>query len=310
MLLLLPVFLLSSANVNAENEQVIQDIKLSASQASNHNYAQIGKWHFSVAVGYGFKNNPLLEGDDFPLLVLPSVYYYGEKLFFENGDLGYTLINDADYAISALTRLNEEVVHFVDWHPSNILITPFANDFNTVQKNPVWELESSYIEPENDAISGPRKLNFHQLKDREWSLDAGVQLDWFVSDTSQVRLRLLTDASQVHYGENINLAYSAQHYYQQAWQVNWSIGVDWLNQQLTQYYYGVDQRDTVDSSYFYQAGSAINPYFKISPSYKINQNWRLVSLLKYQLLDSEIQDSPIVKERQRITWFMGINYAF
>lgn len=296
--------------VNADNDKMVLDVKSADSQASNHNYTQIGQWHFSVAFGYGFKSNPLVKGDNFPLLVLPSIYYYGENLFFENGDLGYTLINEPDYAVSAITRLNEEVVHFVDWHPSNILMTPFANNVNNIQTNPTLDLETSYIQPENDSTLSPRKLSFQQLKNRQWSLDAGLQLNWFLSDFSQIRLRLLTDASQVHYGENINLAYSTQHYFKNRWQINWSLGVDWFNQQLSQYYYGVDQRDTVDASYFYQAGSAINPYIKVSPSYQINQNWRWVSLFKYQLLDNELQDSPIVKAKQRITWFMGFNYAF
>lgn len=310
MWLLLSVLLFITANVNADDDRAVLNVKSASSQASNHNYTQIGKWHFSVAFGYGFKNNPLVKGDDFPLLILPSVYYYGENLFFENGDLGYTLISHADYAVSAITRLNEEVVHFVDWHPSNILVTSFANDVNSVQKNASGDFGNDYLQPENNAISSPRKLSFQQLENRQWSLDAGIQLDWFLTDFSQIRLRLLTDASQVHYGENINLAYSAQHYFQNRWQINWSLGVDWLNQQLSQYYYGVDQRDTVDPTYFYQTNSALNPYIKVSPSYQINQTWRLVSLFKYQLLDNELQNSPIVKKKQRITWFVGLNYAF
>ncbi|MCU4674972.1 MipA/OmpV family protein [Catenovulum sp. 2E275] len=278
--------------------------------ADSGSYAKVDSWHFSVSLGVGNKSNPLVQGDDFPLYILPSVYYYGENVFFENGDLGYTFVETPNYALSAISRLNEEVVHFVDWHPANILMTQFVNSDS---KEPTLDtkLTAEWSNNNQNQISPQSAhLDYRQLAKRKWSLDAGVQLDWFINDTSAFRLSVLTDVSQVHYGENINLEFRQVVNYTNHWQLNWGIGTDWLSKELSRYYYGVSQRDNVDSVYYYQPDSALLPYIKLSPSYRFNSNWRLVGLFKYQHLPSEITDSPIVEKNNRTTWFVGVNYAF
>ena len=52
----------------------------------------IGRWNFSVALGAGVRTNPLVNGKDIPLIVIPQVSYYGKRFFIDNLDLGFTLI--------------------------------------------------------------------------------------------------------------------------------------------------------------------------------------------------------------------------
>ncbi len=277
-------------------------------------FAEVGRWHFSVSAGLGNKSNPLLQGDDFPLYILPSVYYYGEQLFFENGDLGYSFVQRPEYVFSAIARLNEEVVHFVDWHPANILVTQFINresesDGQKVEQS-ITDESLLHMSFEDDFAPGPAHINFKQLAERKWSLDAGLQFDWFIDDSASFRLRALADASLIHDGKNFNFEYQKKWFNGAKWHMTMTLGTDWLSQQLTEYYYGISARDGVDPAYYYQPDSAWLPYIKLTPHYRLNENWRLVSLIKYQHLPDTLSKSPIVEKNYRLTWFAGVNYAF
>src|SRR5882724_5257946 len=51
-----------------------------------------GRWNLSVALGAGVRTNPLVNGQNIPLVVVPQLSYYGRYLFLDNLDLGITLI--------------------------------------------------------------------------------------------------------------------------------------------------------------------------------------------------------------------------
>ena len=67
---------------------------------SENNDIKLATWHIAVGVGIGIATNPLHGGDDIPLIVLPDLAYYDEHLFFDNGVLGYTFIQDKRFVFS------------------------------------------------------------------------------------------------------------------------------------------------------------------------------------------------------------------
>ena len=50
----------------------------------------VGEWKFSIALGAGVITNPLNEGDNIPLVIVPNFSYYGEQVFIDNNALGFT----------------------------------------------------------------------------------------------------------------------------------------------------------------------------------------------------------------------------
>ena len=54
-----------------------------------------GSWRFGVALGYGERTNPLIQSDDIPIVVDLDIAWFGERWFFDNGDLGFSLVDNA-----------------------------------------------------------------------------------------------------------------------------------------------------------------------------------------------------------------------
>ncbi|WP_434931353.1 MipA/OmpV family protein [Shewanella sp. HL-SH5] len=81
-----------------------------------------GEWDISIAIGFGQKTNPLQDYDDIPLYVLPSIAYYGEQWFFDNGNFGYSLQEAEKYSLNLVTSYSDDRAFFYDWDPSNLFL--------------------------------------------------------------------------------------------------------------------------------------------------------------------------------------------
>lgn len=299
-----------------------------AEVAADQSLVKLNTWHFSVAMGYGVKTNPLHSGDNFPLILVPSVKYYGEQIYFDNGDLGYTFNETESYNLSLVAKLNREFAHFVDWHPTNILGSVSFSSGHSLSVSSdnldqtISELEK--IAGEGDFVTNPGngdpidapadsknyKLSFAELSKRQWSIDLGLQANWYFAQQSQLSLGIYTDVFNRHGGQNINLNLSHYSYYFNRWKVRYKLGIEWLSSDLVNYYYGVSAADKVHSDYYYQAKSAVLPYVSISPSYPISSSWQILGSFSYQKLDESIKSSPIVIKDNRMTLFAGVNYVF
>ena len=288
--LVLLIFLLSSFQLWA-NEELTTESELLNEQS----LTTVDEFHFSLALGIGEKTNPLVGGDDIPLYLVPSFRYYGEQFFFDNGDLGYSFYDNEDVVVSLLTRLNPENAYFSRWHPKNISVI-----------NPLFD--SSIAEGSNEKI----ELDIADIKKRKWAIDAGLQLNWFISDNLSFTGQLLHDINSVYQGLNgkLEFAYQLDTPDSERLSIQVAAGLNWSSKAMSQYYYGINSGDILDKSAFYQAKSAVNPYAKLFASYQLNDSWQLILSLHYQALDSTIYNSPIVKEKFTTTSFIGVNYAF
>jgi outer membrane protein len=78
-------------------------------------------WHLGIAFGLGIKTNPLVDGDDIPLVIMPDIAWYAEQAYFDNGELGYQWINQPKVAFETFLQLDRERAFFSFLHPANIL---------------------------------------------------------------------------------------------------------------------------------------------------------------------------------------------
>ena len=46
------------------------------------------RWRLGAAFGYGVRSNPLVQSDDIPIIVDLDIAWFGDRWFFDNGDLG------------------------------------------------------------------------------------------------------------------------------------------------------------------------------------------------------------------------------
>lgn len=271
--------------------------------ADDENCVPVNEWQFSIALGAGMISNPLHEGKNIPLVIIPSVSFYGEHWFFDKNTLGYSFYPSDNFIVSAISQPNRENAFFSRWHPSNIFVDSFIqgiSDFVPEQPN------------EADKVSPVEKvaINISEVKKRRWALDGGIQINWFINNSTQVEAKLLHDLNNVYQGFNGQLWLSRNFVYQEQWQVNATIGINWLSAAQVDYYYGIDWQDNLASTINHQGKSSFNPYLKFKARYQLSAKWSVVGSVYREFIASNIQRSPLVKDKTIDTVFIGASYAF
>src|SRR5690606_4309008 len=72
----------------------------------------VGEWQFSVGVGLGVRTNPLAEGSDLPILLLPEISYYGERFFWDTTNIGFTLLETRHHSVNLLATVGLDHMYF------------------------------------------------------------------------------------------------------------------------------------------------------------------------------------------------------
>ncbi len=259
-------------------------------QSENDNCVSVNQWQFSLAIGVGQLTNPLEGGDDIPLVLLPDIHYYSEQFFIENNVVGYSFYQSENFVLSAVGQLNREKAFFTDWQPSHLFVPNFSDSMLT-------EAEQ-------------RSIDKDDVSKRKWAVDGGIQLNWFIGQNTELKAQLLHDINNVYQGVNGQLALYHYLNISDDTKLNLGIGANWHSKQLNNYYYGLDKKDQVGLANFYQADAGINPFISFGLNYRLNDRWQAQIRVKQQKLSKAISDSPLVKEQQITSAFIGVVYAF
>ena len=264
---------------------------------ANNDCIEIGRWDIGIALGYGVKTNPLKDYDDIPIYLAPTIAYYGDSWFFDNGNIGYTLIEDEQFTINLNTSFSADSAYFYRWDPSNIFIAG-TNQFAVPTKR----------------FSGPRTLStktepiFNELEDRNFTLLGGI--DAFIyTRIGIINLTVAHDLFDVHSGSeakfkwlyNLSLA---------QWRIEVAAIANWKSEEIIDYYYSVRPSENSYWSERYQAGSATNLGLELTTQYVINEHWELIFLARYTELGDKIVESPLVNKPNTNTFFVGTAYRF
>jgi outer membrane protein len=268
--------------------------------------AEVGEWKFSLAVGAGIYTNPLHGGGDIPLVLIPQISYYGDKLFFDNNTLGYSFFDNNQIVVSAITQLNHEKAYFTRWHPQNILIESVALG-GTINPS-TGETDSEELNPPEQDID----VNIKDVSNRRWAIDAGFQFNWFINQTTDLQVQILHDVNNVYKGFNgqIELTRIMRIEPLPNTVMSFSIGTNINSKNLVDYYYGISQTTDAGVALDYQGKLCINPYFRLVLTHQLSERWRVKLNLKRMLLDDAMTDSPLVKDDYINTIFAGISYDF
>lgn len=257
-------------------------------------------WQFSLAMGAGYRSNPLYGGHNWPLWLIPDLSYYDEHFFFDNGTLGYSWALSPDLTLSLVSRLNEEQGFFRRHSPSNLFQAPMISDV---------------------GIAGPaqkfmlrKELSIAQVDKRPMALDAGIQLNWFLSG-AHLTFNWWHDVSQQYEGQHLKLAASKSW---QHWTGHWQLGaaLAWKDQRLMNTYYGLSELE--GDGLEYRALDSWQPEVSLQWSYPLSEHWQLLSFWKYRWLNTDVEvpglnvrlQSPLLQESSVRSWFIGLSYRF
>ncbi|WP_462158715.1 MipA/OmpV family protein [Pseudoalteromonas sp. GB56] len=247
-----------------------------------------GQWLIGVNLGYGVMSNPLNGGDDLNLYVVPDIAYYTDTWYLDNTQVGYTFINESEHVVSAIAEFNPHTRFFVDWHPANL-----------------FALQSSMVLPAE--TEGPKAIYIDEIKERRWALDSGMEYHYF-SPIGKFSMKFVADITDVYRGFRGEVAWS-QGYRFENWVFEPSVGVQYSNNELNTYFYGLSD-DEVGNFSAVSLGSSVHPYARIDASYILTERSALRMHINYIDFSTLSSDSPLFDESYSVTAFVGVKYIF
>lgn len=146
------------------------------------------------------------------------------------------------------------------------------------------------------------------MDDRQMTLDGGVELSyadgWGVTNVSFV-----SDMLGRHDGQEVSISYGKR-FTMGKWSLTPAAGAIWHSHNLADYYYGVRPDEATAVRPAYSVGEAWSPTAFLNVMYRINKQWSAIGLVRYEWLDDEISDSPIVDDDYQIQFMAGVMYQF
>jgi len=265
-------------------------------------------WHFGIALGIGVKTNPLVDGDDIPLVILPDIAWYAEKAYFDNGELGYQWISQPKFAFETFLTLDRESAFFSFLHPANIL-APSQGVSGSTSDSSVSPEFSGPSDPTDEGMqNNQRSLSIDEIASRKWAVNGGFRGHYF-STVGEWQLALLQDISNVHKGQLVALQYRRKWLWRDL-KMRLRLGTDWKSAALLDYYYGVSKRDTTLTEYYFNGKSGWQTYLSIDVQKPINENWSWLAKMSYRRLPNSLTDSPLIEENNIRNVFLGVAYRF
>lgn len=279
---------------------------------------EVGQWQLGLTLGVGHRAAVVTGEDSQSTFVLPSVQYYGERVFFDNGTLGYTLLEQESLVLSLITEFNPMAAWFYRDHPDNWFSQQAFSDstIDSVQMDLGGKVtEGTPVDADNLDPTGPEfsddvreevDIPLTQLEKPSWSVDAGAQLNWFFNRKSGLGVQYFFDASLLHKGQRLELNWFYRDRLESGYQWQFELGTSYLDKAASDYYFGVRR----GQHKLYQAGASFIPYASATLIKNLNANWSLIGHLYYQGLSDEISNSPKINTSTRLTYMLGVRYGF
>ncbi len=255
---------------------------------------EMNNWDLGIAIGWGQKSNPLRDFDDIPLFFIPTVAYYGEHWFFDNGNLGYTLAEQESFTINLVTSYSLDRAYFYQWDPSNI----FLNRGTQVEAKAI---NSMYLSTEPEP-------EFNSLETRNFTLLGGAEA-FIYTRLGIIRLAYTHDMFNVHQGSEAQIKWTYGWDYDR-FIFEFALVFDWKSQDVVDYYYSVRPSENAYWSEKYQAKSGWDKGAEMTARYILTDNWDLLLAVRYTLIADEIAASPLLDQDYSSTYFIGAAYRF
>lgn len=253
-------------------------------QSRSEDCVVVGNWNFSVSLGAGIRTNPLLNGHDIPLAIIPQVSYYGSRFFLDNFDLGITLVDSDANTLSLVASPGYDRVFFHRYDLQNIFVSGFSDAVPEV--TPVARQTPGAVQ----FPSRPRRVTY--LAGPEWTFK-------FAGMSGQVDV--LHEITAQNHGNEIRAALGIP-LLEKSGSLGLNVGTTWKSAAIVNYYYG--------ESNIYSGGSSWNPFAKLKYGRPLAGKWRLDAFVEYERLGAAIAYSPIVANHYVVTAFVGATYPF
>jgi outer membrane protein len=278
---------------------------LTAGAAETEEDPQISRsWDFGIGLGYGEQTNPFVGADDVPGYLTLDLAIYGERFFFDNGELGFTLSDTERLGINLLANYSSERIYYSYFNDLG-LIRNFQESGQSTEN--ITVIPADQLPQAGVSVGPPGAFTVLELPDRDFAINLGVEFLWNLP-AGQLQVKLLQDVSGTHQGAQLNLDYSRS-WQHGRWGFRPGVGLSWQSAQLIDYYYGLEYRDEL-FGFRYVGEASTHLSLGMLLSYRINNNLSYVTQYRHTWLGSEVRDSPLIDVNHTQAWFSGLFYRF
>jgi MipA family protein len=246
-----------------------------------------GRWNFSVALGAGVRINPLVGGEDIPLVVVPHVSYYGRRFFLDDLDLGFALVDSDANTLSLVASPGYDRVYFYRTDLQNFFITGYLPGGNALYTAATPAPSGTVLA---EVTQRPRRITY--LAGPEWT---------FKYEGLTGQLDVLHEITGQDHGNEVRAALGMP-LVKSKGVLSANVGVTWNDAAIVNYFYGEPG--------IYRAGAALDPFAKLAYTVPLSSKWRFDAFTEYERLGNAITSSPIVDKHSVTTVFVGAVYAF
>ncbi len=272
-----------AAQPSAQSAQSAQSGQSASSGSDAHR-----AWELGVAIGYGQRSNPLVDSDTLRLYADLDIAWFGERWFFDNGDLGYSLHNGRLFTLNLLARVNSDRLFF------------------TRTNGPVGLINSGVDGPLPPAVDPTMQMA--EPPDRNWTLEGGVELlaegRWGFLEAA-----VMHDTLGVHSGYEAAVGYGYG-LVANRWYIEPSVRLMYKSSELNDYYWGLRADEAPPGVAAYRASAGLNWLARCSAAYRINERIAVSLAVEYEQLNGAVRGSPIVAEDEVLGFFVGLGYRF
>ncbi|MGO3127704.1 MAG: MipA/OmpV family protein [Luteimonas sp.] len=213
---------------------------------------------WTVGVAASVKDSPY-AGEGMRVQPFPLVTYEGERVYWRGVTFGVHLVEAGGFTLDAVV----------------------SGRFDGFDRGDLGRLEL-----ERNGV------DIDRLADRDDGADAGLAARWRLGD-GEFRLSAVADITGTSEGYELSADYGHRFRIGKTMVIP-GIGVQWLSDDLANYYYGVQPGETFAATP-YQPDAALVPRVSVAFARPLVGKWRLQGLLQYQYLPDELADSPLLE---------------
>lgn len=292
-------------------------LPVAAQEGAGHtDGSQDSPWTLGVAVGHGQRDNPFIASDDLTMNAIVDIAWYGERWFFDNGDIGLKLGETTQFSANALLTFNNERNYFSYLSNGSSGLDIFSLRQIAEDKGISFsgmgiagadgpDLESLNTEELEEIIFADLDTS---LPERDFAVNSGVEF-LYINDWGDLQAQLFTDISGTHNGQSAWVSYSYP-WITQTSEFSLTFGLEWKSGDLVDYYYGVRPQERIDGRPAYKGGAGVNSVLRFSARRVLSERWQLIGVVERENLSSSIRRSPIIERGSVSTAFLGLYYQF
>jgi outer membrane protein len=247
-------------------------------------------WRLGIALGYGERTNPLIQSEKIPVLVDLDIAWFGKRWFFDNGDIGFSVLDRPAFTLNTVARVNTDRAFFSKTNTRYINIQYLSAGEQGPSLSPSQEPQ---------AFKPPR---------RDYAVELGLET-LFDGEWGAATLRAFHDVSGTHDGFEVGADYDYR-FTRGRFSIAPAVGIEYKSRALNDYYWGVHADEASGNIVEYHADAGFGWHAGLRTNYYVTKHLRAALSVNYERLQESVAESPLVKNDYVLGFFGGLAWTF